>query len=159
MKLHSFAILLAGLLFFSSSLEAQMRGGGYGDRGQRGERSDRVRIYDRLDLTSEQQNKLDGIRTAHRKQMIDKRAEIQKIRLTIQAEMRKDEPDMQAIEEKVKEQESLRTNMQLARVRHWNDVREVLTPEQREIWQQHRRGFGDFGERRGSSRRGHRGRW
>ncbi len=158
MRLHSFIVILAGLLFFSASLDAQMRGG-FGERGMRGERPDRMRLHERLDLTAEQESKLSGIRSVHQKQMIDKRAELQKIRLSLQEEMRKDTPDMQAIENMIKEQESIRTNLQRARVTHWNDVREVLTPEQREIWQKHRRGFGELGDRRGSWRRHSRGRW
>lgn len=159
MKLHTFSIILAGLLFFSSSLDAQLRWDRFGERGPRGERPGRVLLHERLGLTTEQESKLTGIRTAHQKQMIDKRAELQKIRLSICEEMRKDAPDMNAIEELVKKQEAVRTTMQLARVQHWNNVREVLTPEQREIWQQHRRGFGEFGDRRWSGRRGPRGRW
>lgn len=160
MRIYHFVLLLAGLLLFSSSLEAQKRGGGHADRGYRGERPDRVRLHDRLDLTEEQQSKLDGIRTAHQKKMIDNRAEFQKIRLSVREETRKAEPDMRAIEDLVKKQETLRTAMQLERIKHWNNIREVLTPEQQEIWQQHRRGFGEFGDRRGHGRRGHhRGRW
>lgn len=158
MRLHSLAIILAGLLFFSSTLDAQMRGGERGERGFRGERPDRVRIYDKLDLTSGQEAQLSELRTQHQKQMIDKRGELQKLRLSIRQEMRQETPDMSAIENMVEQQGELRIEMKLARVSHWNNVREVLTPEQREIWQEHRRGFGEFGERRGSWRRGYRGR-
>ncbi len=157
MRLHSLAIILAGLLFFSSTLDAQMRGE-RGERGFRGERPDRVRIYDKLDLTSGQEAQLSELRTQHQKQMIDKRGELQKLRLSIRQEMRQETPDMSAIENMVEQQGELRIEMKLARVSHWNNVREVLTPEQREIWQEHRRGFGEFGERRSSWRRGYRGR-
>ncbi len=157
MRLHSLAIILAGLLFFSSTLDAQMRGE-RGERGFRGERPDRVRIYDKLDLTTGQEAQLSELRTQHQKQMIDKRGELQKLRLSIRQEMRQETPDMSAIENMVEQQGELRIEMKLARVSHWNNVREVLTPEQREIWQEHRRGFGEFGERRSSWRRGYRGR-
>ncbi len=160
MRLHSFAIILAGLLFFSSTLDAQMRGG-FGDRGERGfrgERPDRIRVHERLDLTSEQEAQLSEFRTQHQKQMIDKRAEVQKLRLSIREEMRQESPDMSAIENMVEQQGAILTEMMHARVSHWNNVRDVLTPEQREIWQQYRRGFGEFGDRRGSGRRGYRGR-
>jgi Spy/CpxP family protein refolding chaperone len=161
MKFRYIAVLMAGFLVFSTSLEAQIRGG-YGERGSRGERPDRVRLHEQLDLTGDQESKLSEIRTAHQKQMIDKQAELRKLRLSIQEEMRKDNPDMTAVQTLIRNQESLRTNVQLERIKHFNDIREVLTPEQREIWQKNRREFrdwGSFGERRGHPRRQERGRW
>jgi len=158
------AILMAGILLFGASLEAQIRGGN-GERGPRGERPDRVRVHEQLDLTAEQESKLSEIRISHQKQMIDRQADLRKLRLSIQEEMQKENPDMAAVENLIKNQESLRTTLQLERIQHWNEVREILTPEQRELWQQNRRGFREFrdfrghGDRRGYSRRQPRGRW
>jgi len=158
MRTQYFALVLVGLFLLTSSLDAQMRGG-FGERGMRGERPHRMWLHEMLDLTAEQESRLSALRTAHQTQMIDKRAELQKIRISIREEMVKDAPDMTAVKNMIKKQEEIRTNLQLARVKHWNDVREILTPEQREIWQKHRRGFGEFGDRRGSWRRHSRGRW
>jgi len=164
MKFRYMAILMAGILLFGASLEAQIRGG-YGERGPRGERPDRVRLHEQLDLTAEQESKLSEIRITHQKQMIDRQADLRKLRLSIQEEMQKENPDMAAVENLIKNQESLRTTLQLERIQHWNEVREILTPEQRELWQQNRRGFREFrdfrghGDRRGYSRRQPRGRW
>lgn len=149
---------LSGVLLFSTTAEAQMRGGLW-ERGQRSERPDRIRLHERLNLSAEQEQKLMSLRTVHQQQMIDMRAELQKLRLDIRAEMRKDNPDLRAIENLVRRQESLRTEQQLARIKHWNEVRNILTPEQREIWQQYRRGLGDFGDRPGRFHRHHRHRW
>jgi Spy/CpxP family protein refolding chaperone len=143
---------------FTTVTEAQFRGGDR-ERGPRYDRRDRVLLHERLNLSEEQDKQLTQIRMEFQKRMIDSRSELQKNRLDIQSEMDKDQPDMTKIEELVKKQERLRTEQQLARVNHVRTISEILTPEQREIWKEHRRGFGDFGDRRGPGRRMPRGRW
>jgi Spy/CpxP family protein refolding chaperone len=146
-KLRSMSLLsLAALLLFATSLDAQMRGRD-SERGFRGDGPRRAEIHNELNLTEEQETKLTALRTEHQKAMIDKRAALQKARLDIRTEMVKDQPDMQAIERMIKNRETLRSEMQLNQVKHWNEIREILTPEQREIWNQHKRSFGERGAR------------
>jgi Spy/CpxP family protein refolding chaperone len=119
-------------LFFSAIAYTQ----GIGEFRDRGFRGDRERIHQQLNLTSEQETKINALRTEYRKTMIDTRSEIQKIQLNIQNEMRSDNPNMNLIEGLVKNQENLRTTMRLARLTHRNDVASLLTPEQQEIFKQ-----------------------
>jgi Spy/CpxP family protein refolding chaperone len=151
-------LAIIGALLFTTVTEAQFRGGDR-ERGPRSERRDRVLLHERLNLTEEQEKHLTQIRMEFQKRMIDSRGEVQKNRLDIRSEMDRDQSDMTKVEELVKRQEGLRTEQHLARVKHWMAINEILTPEQREIWKEHRRGFGDFGDRRGSGRRIPRGRW
>jgi periplasmic protein CpxP/Spy len=146
-KLRSMSFFsLIALLLFVTSLDAQMRGR-ESERGLRGDGPRRAEIHNELNLTEEQETKLTALSAEHQKAMIDKRAALQKARLDIRAEMVKDQPDMQAVEKMIRNREALRSEMQLNRVQHWNEIREMLTPEQREIWNQHKRSIGERGMR------------
>jgi Spy/CpxP family protein refolding chaperone len=111
-----------------------------------------------LDLTKEQRETITDVRTEFQKQAIDMRADMQKLRLDLQEQIREDKPNRKAIEATVDKITAQQNTMMKARVKTHLDVREVLTPEQREkfdarSWKQ---GMGKGRGRRPG--RGH-GRW
>ncbi|UCD37594.1 MAG: Spy/CpxP family protein refolding chaperone [Fidelibacterota bacterium] len=105
-----------------------------------------------LDLTKEQKEKITGLRTDFQKEAIDMRADMQKLRLELQEQMRTEKPDRKAIEATVDKITAKQNTMMMARVNTHLDVRGVLTPEQREKFDARpmKRGFGKgYGHRRG----------
>jgi len=84
-----------------------------------------------LGLSDEQVTKLKDMKSAFMKETIEKAAKLQVGRIELRDLMEKDTADMAAIEKKVKENESLRTDLVLSSVKAVINARNVLTPEQR----------------------------
>jgi Spy/CpxP family protein refolding chaperone len=155
-RIFTFALGAVMLFFvFSSMSYAQ----GRAEPRERGFRGDRERIHTRLNLTEEQDATINTLRAEHRKKMIDIRSEIRKIQVDLEAELKADNPDMNKVEGLVKQQENLRTTQRLGQISHRNEVSALLTPEQREIYNQRYMGYRDTWDRRGGMRRGGNGRW
>jgi len=85
------------------------------------------------ELTAEQQQKMDALRTAHLKEMLPLRTELEVKQIELDALWRADEPEAKKIVAKVKEIGDLRQKMEIARINHQFEARKVLTPEQRKL--------------------------
>jgi Spy/CpxP family protein refolding chaperone len=100
------------------------------------------KVSQALNLTPEQQQKMEDLRYVHQKDMIKFREELSLKRLDLQREMQKDSPDRATVDRIADDLGALRTRMGRARVDHLLDVRKILTPEQwskaRELMQAHR---------------------
>jgi len=83
-----------------------------------------------LNLTPEQQQKMEDLQYIHQKDMIKFREEVSLKRLDLQREMQKDSPDRATVDRLADDMGALRTRMGRARVDHLLDVRKILTPEQ-----------------------------
>jgi Spy/CpxP family protein refolding chaperone len=83
------------------------------------------------DMTPEQLEKVDGLRTALVKEMVPLRADLQVKEIELDALWRADEPDAKKIVAKVTEIGNLRQKMEIARINHQFDIRKLMTPEQR----------------------------
>ncbi|NQU27876.1 MAG: Spy/CpxP family protein refolding chaperone [Candidatus Marinimicrobia bacterium] len=105
---------------------------------------------DDLNLTSEQIKKIDSYRTDFRKEQIDLRADIQKMRLDLQDLLRTDEPNQKAINNQLEKIQAKELAMEKLRVEHHLQVRELLTDEQKTLFDQHslNRGMGRHGKGR-----------
>ncbi len=82
-------------------------------------------------LTDEQEQKLDRLRTAHLKEMTALRNDIAVKRAEIQKLETVDKPDMAQINKTIDELGSVRTEMAKKRAAHLQQVRSLLTEEQR----------------------------
>lgn len=119
-------LLMAGLVLFTGVAMAQPgQGRGMG-----------MRIVDELNLTDQQQKQVDQIHNDAMKQGIDRRAELAKARVDLQQLARADNPDQALMSKKVKEIESLRSEMTSHRLNTWFAINKILTPEQQKIWKQ-----------------------
>ncbi len=83
------------------------------------------------DMTPEQLEKMDALRTAHLKEMSPLRTDLQVKEIELDALWRADEPDAKKIIAKVKEIGDIREKMEVARINHQFDMRKLMTPEQR----------------------------
>ncbi|MCB0834085.1 MAG: Spy/CpxP family protein refolding chaperone [Bacteroidetes bacterium] len=87
---------------------------------------------DELKLTPEQKDKIEAIHTSAKKTAIPLKADLDLKRIELRELMRVDNPDKAKITAKVREMESLHTQLKLNRINTQLDVRTVLTKEQRE---------------------------
>jgi len=104
------------------------------------------------DMTPEQLEKVDALRTAHLKEMLPLRTDLQVKEIELDALWRADEPDVKKIVAKVKEIGDLRQKMEVARINHQFDIRKLMTPEQRKAMK--KQGPGMMGRGMGRGMRG-----
>ncbi|MCI0705935.1 MAG: Spy/CpxP family protein refolding chaperone [Ignavibacteriae bacterium] len=118
----------------------------------------RMEMEKRLNLSDDQRDQIQQLRTEFQKQQITQRGKIQLARIELRELLRADKPDKSAIEKKIQETSQLQAQQQIARVNHMLTVRNVLTPEQQKIMREEMRGrFHDGFRQRRPHMRGFRG--
>ncbi len=126
-------LFIATLLGLNSNLFAQ-RGYGYqaGNRTQQFNNQERGNFCNAIpDLTEDQQKSLQDFRTAHLKEMQEGRNKLAEKRARLQTLRTSDNTDMSAINKTIDEMSAIRAEMQKERENHFQDVRSILTEEQR----------------------------
>ena len=115
---------------------------------------------EQLNLTAEQQEQIDELQTDFQKQAIDLRADLQKLQLELREQMQADQPNKRAIDATLDKLSAKQSELHKLRVYHQLDVRTLLTPEQRQIFdaRPHRQDFG-MGRERGHRPGGRMHRW
>ncbi len=121
----------------------------------------RMGLDDQLKLTPQQVEQIQKSRTVLQTKCIDLRADTQKLQLELREQMRADKPNQKAIDATLDKIAAQQAALQKLRVGHHLEVRALLTPEQRLIFDArpygYGRGMGDRGYSRG--RGGHGKRW
>lgn len=97
-------------------------------------RENQGRMHEQLNLTDQQKIKLDELRIKHQEQMIDFRAELDKARLEMQKLRKSDKLNRSDVINQTKKMSSIRNKIAEARANHMMDMYEMLTDEQRKIW-------------------------
>lgn len=115
----------------------QMMDRGLGQPGMRG----MGRLHEELDLTEEQQKKMETLQEEFRYRMIDSRASLAKARLRVHSLMRSEAPESD-LSRAIDELSTIRAQMLKSRLLHHRQMRTLLTPEQREKMDSMRRGRG-----------------
>ena len=104
----------------------------------------------RLGLDEKQQAEVDKIMTAHMKDVIKKKADLDIAKLDLKSILSKDPMDLKAAESKLKEIEAMKTAMFLAHLNVHQEIKSVLTPEQqikmKEMMKMHMMGGGMMGK-------------
>jgi Spy/CpxP family protein refolding chaperone len=106
------------------------------------------------DMTPDQLDKMDALRTAHLKEMMPLRTDLQVKQIELEALWRADEPDAKKIIAKVKEIGDIREKMEVARINHMFDCRKLMTPEQLKAMKKMGMGRGMMGRGMGRGMRG-----
>ena len=101
-----------------------------------------------LELTDEQKEKMNSLRSAHQKAMVDLRAAHQKALIDLGEVRKQDNPSASDIQAKVDAVTAAQGKIMAREIQHSMDVRNLLTAEQKE----------KLGERRRGGRMGFRGR-
>ena len=105
-------------------------------------------------MTAEQLEKMDALRTAHVKEMVPLRADLKVKEIELDALWRADEPDAKKIIAKVKEIGDLREKLEVAGINHRFEMRKLMTPEQRKAMKGMGMGRGMMGRGMGCGKRG-----
>ncbi|KPJ51851.1 hypothetical protein AMJ39_09190 [candidate division TA06 bacterium DG_24] len=87
-----------------------------------------------LDLTEQQQKRLQEMRTASAEQMFEMKNELGKLRIDLRSLILSETPDQRKIERMIDQIGELQTKIMKQRVRNRLEMRNVLTPEQWEKW-------------------------
>lgn len=114
---------------------------------QRADRPARRRMRD-LELDEVQLERLETLRMEHRLAMVDLRAEQRKLRLTMQKELRADDPDRTELEGIAGKIAGVREKIEKRRLEHLLAVREIVNKDQwKQFLRRHndRRGVGEMG--------------
>ncbi len=158
-----FVILLL-MVFVAGTSHADKRGGFKGEkvmcwegesmRGHMGHRPGGMigaerriwRALADLGLDEKQKEAIKDIRTSAKKNAIRKIAEIRIARIELVEILDKDPVDMGAVEAKIKQMESLKTDLHMSRIKAMEEIKAKLTPEQRQKFKEdlrkHFRGHG-----------------
>ncbi len=159
LKIGTIGILFFALVFslntFAQRGYGQGNGQGYGNDYTNDYRNDQGYFCNNLpDLTDEQQTKITEFRTKHLKQMQDDRNQLALKRASLQVMRTAESVDMSAINKIIDEMGVIQTRKHKNREQHFQDVRNLLTDNQKIYFDSFNRGNGNrgFGQGRGSGR-------
>ncbi len=94
-------------------------------------------IYDQLNLSDDQKTKIDEIRYNHQMAIVDLRAEQKKNRISQNQIWKNDELNKQEYLDLVTRGNEIHSELKMMRAEMMMNIREILTEEQREKWQEH----------------------
>ncbi|MGO9380290.1 MAG: Spy/CpxP family protein refolding chaperone [Dissulfurispiraceae bacterium] len=104
----------------------------------------------RLGLDEKQKAEVDRIMTAHMKDVIKKKADLEIAKIDLKSILGTDPMDMKAAEAKLKEIEAIKTAIFLAHLTAHQEIKSILTPEQqkkmKEMMEMHMMGGGMMGK-------------
>lgn len=108
-----------------------------------------------LDLTEDQEEKIDDLRLKHQKETIPLRTELDELRASYRLMVVDEKVPESEIEKNLKKQNDVLLKRRMAQTRHIRDVRSILTEEQKTRFDTHflkkergpRRGFGGQGRK------------
>lgn len=99
------------------------------------QRQRRDRIHDKLNLTAEQETKIQKLRIEHQKKMIELKADLEKAKVDARETRTNDNISRSDVVNNIERINKIKNEIALSAANHRMDVYEILTPEQREIWQ------------------------
>jgi len=138
-KFRLLATILAALLISISTNVLAQRGQGGQGMGQGMERGSCMNIPD---LTDAQKTSLEKLRASHQKEMLQFRNEMGELKAKLQTLRTAESPNMTEINATVDKITVLKNKQMKSREAHTQDVRKVLTPEQRVQFDLHQGGKG-----------------
>ncbi len=94
----------------------------------------RGQVCEKLKLTDTQKQQLQTQRSDMQKQAVQLQAKLKTAQIELRDLMIAENPDKDAIGQKLGDIEKIKTSQKLLRVNNWFDVKKILTPEQQKIW-------------------------
>lgn len=89
-------------------------------------------IGEKLGLSEDQKNRMREIMTSSKKKKIGLKCQIETIKVDLMSMIWQEQMNMQEIEQKVREIANLKADKKIAWIQAMNDMKNVLTPEQRQ---------------------------
>ena len=90
-----------------------------------------LRIKDEIGLSAEQENKLNALRTAHGERAIKLDADMKIKGLKLRTLLAAEKVNLKEAEQLIREEAGLRADLHIGRLRLHQDIKALLTPEQR----------------------------
>jgi len=130
------AIVLTGLFLFIAANSMAQRGQGFKGRGMNRFDGPRFNWQCQMlpDLTEEQQEQIKDLRVDQMEQMTQYRNNLMEKRVALRKFQTQENPDMDAINQTIEEMGEIRTEMHKARAENHQEIRKVLTEEQRALF-------------------------
>jgi Spy/CpxP family protein refolding chaperone len=124
-------LFLAVVLLVGMSVSAYaMNKKGMAGKGMHGEQMMKEK-FEALGLDEKQKETVMAIHLKTKKEMVRKKADVEVAQIELKELLGKDPVDLQAAEAKVKQIEALKTDMKMTHIRTREEVKKVLTPEQK----------------------------
>ena len=92
------------------------------------------KMFKGLNLTEEQKSKMVDLRLAHQKKMLPLQTELRGKMTEIRLLKTEENPNLNRIDQMIEQAEKIRTKIQKARTRHQLEIRKMLTPDQKKLW-------------------------
>ncbi len=150
MKRFILFITLIGALVWGGGMLAQPEH--RGPKKSRGEHMAKM-----LDLSEEQQSKIIDLQLKLQKELIPLRSKMESLKGELKLAQTAEQFDQAKVDKLLNEMQSVRTQIQSKRIQHQQQVRSLLTAEQRKKFDAHLLRMGDgprnFGEHRGERHR------
>jgi len=138
-KMIVFIAILSAFLVSQSLFAQEMRQG----RGR-----DQFKIHQKLNLTEEQQEKVDISRLSHKKEMVDLKANLEKRKIEMAELKNKGNYTREEFLSKTNEIISARNQIALSLANHQMDVYQILDETQKKEWNRFSKNFGERREKR-----------
>ncbi len=132
------------VVFMSLALGVATAQPGFGQR-HRENHQFRGEMHEQLNLTDAQEVAMGKLRREHEKRIVQLRSKIQETRIDMRGQLESDTPDRGTIEKAIRTISDLQLQMKLATNELHFAMRELLTPEQRELAKEHRQKMGKPG--------------
>ena len=107
----------------------------------------RMEMKEKLNLTDEQENKIEGLRLAHQEKMIKFKADLELKELEIRKIKSSDKMSRSEMIRIEKEINVIKNELALERVNHQMDVYDNLNAEQKKIWMEQKEKIGFMKDR------------
>lgn len=160
LKVKTITVVVAALLLSLNANVFAQSGMGRGDGRGNNPNQQKGYFCNIPDLTEDQQNQIDKLRTAHIKEMQDFRNQHGEKRAKLQTLQTADNVDMDKINKLIDEMGTIRIGKQKKAAAHRQAVRNLLTDEQKVYFDTKRRGRGaGMGKGYGSGHGQGRGSW
>jgi Spy/CpxP family protein refolding chaperone len=110
--------------------------------------SNQMQIHQKLNLTEEQQDKVDVLRLTHQKEMVDLKANLEKRKIEMAELKNKGNYTREEFLSKTDEIISARNKIALSLANHQMDVYQILDETQKKEWNRFSKNFGERREKR-----------
>lgn len=131
-----FALLFA-ITIFNSQIYSQKR-------DHHGPRDFKMELKKQLNLTEEQEKKIEDLRLSHEEKVIKFKSELELKELEMRKLRASENVSRDAMINLTKEISAIRNDMALARTNHQMDVYELLDTTQRKVWMDKQEMFGEM---------------
>jgi Spy/CpxP family protein refolding chaperone len=128
--MKSKSILAAALLFFFATLVFAQEAPKDKDLKGPGKRE----MKGRINFTDEQRAKMKTFRFELQKKQVSLKAKVQTARIELKELLSAEKIDKTAIEKKLSEISKIQVDQKMTFINHWEQVNQILTPEQKEDW-------------------------